>query len=505
MSDVSAVLALPYIQPSQAQKHVTHNEALRVLDVIVQLAVLDRTLAAPPATPALGDRYIVAAAATGAWAGQTGKIAVRDEEGWVFFVPKRGWRAEVLAENTSVTYNGTAWAAAGDGPQRFPQVGVNATSDATNRLTVSSAATLLNHAGNGHQLKVNKAAVADTASLLFQTNFSGRAEMGLAGNDDFSLKVSANGSAFVDALRTAADGSVTLPQGALVADGTPAAPGLRFALDTNTGLSRPGADQVALVTGGVQRALVTTSAMQVDVPVSGTATQASGHDGTAGRLARVFQTGGIFGLGVTQGQSLGSVVASANSVSVAGLYRTDTTTTNLPASAASGLLEVVHGVGGDAIVQRWTSVPAAGAGRIWQRHLTGGVWQAWSMVFTQAALLGTVTQAAGVPTGAAMERGSGANGEFVRLADGTQICVSPVLSVVGAATALGAMFRSAALTWTFPVAFLAAPSVSGNVLDGDCWLTAEVPATTSVALRVTAAVSKAATLQLRATAIGRWF
>ena len=25
MSDVSAVLALPYIQPSQAQKHVTHN------------------------------------------------------------------------------------------------------------------------------------------------------------------------------------------------------------------------------------------------------------------------------------------------------------------------------------------------------------------------------------------------------------------------------------------------------------------------------------------------
>ena len=34
------VLALPYIQPAQAQKHVTHDEAMRVLDVIVQLAVL---------------------------------------------------------------------------------------------------------------------------------------------------------------------------------------------------------------------------------------------------------------------------------------------------------------------------------------------------------------------------------------------------------------------------------------------------------------------------------
>lgn len=36
MSDVSPVLALPYILPAQAQKHVTHNEALARLDVAVQ-------------------------------------------------------------------------------------------------------------------------------------------------------------------------------------------------------------------------------------------------------------------------------------------------------------------------------------------------------------------------------------------------------------------------------------------------------------------------------------
>ena len=53
MPSVSAVLSMPYIEPSQAQKHVTHNEALRVLDVLTQLSVLDRALTVPPTEPAL--------------------------------------------------------------------------------------------------------------------------------------------------------------------------------------------------------------------------------------------------------------------------------------------------------------------------------------------------------------------------------------------------------------------------------------------------------------------
>ena len=51
MSDITTHLLLPYILASQAQKHVTHNEALRLLDAMVQLSVLDRDLAAPPASP----------------------------------------------------------------------------------------------------------------------------------------------------------------------------------------------------------------------------------------------------------------------------------------------------------------------------------------------------------------------------------------------------------------------------------------------------------------------
>jgi hypothetical protein len=56
MSDATIHLLLPYILAAQAQKHVTHNEALRILDGLVQLSVLDRDLTAPPAGPADGDR-----------------------------------------------------------------------------------------------------------------------------------------------------------------------------------------------------------------------------------------------------------------------------------------------------------------------------------------------------------------------------------------------------------------------------------------------------------------
>ena len=53
MSDTSAILSLPYLQPAQAQKHVTHNEALQLLDVLVQMAVIARSLSLPPTSPCL--------------------------------------------------------------------------------------------------------------------------------------------------------------------------------------------------------------------------------------------------------------------------------------------------------------------------------------------------------------------------------------------------------------------------------------------------------------------
>ena len=52
----SALLSLPLIEAGQAQKHVTHNEALLLLDAALHLAVASRSVATPPGAPAAGDR-----------------------------------------------------------------------------------------------------------------------------------------------------------------------------------------------------------------------------------------------------------------------------------------------------------------------------------------------------------------------------------------------------------------------------------------------------------------
>ena len=205
MSDTSANLGLPYIMPSQAQKHVTHNEAIRSLDALTQLAVISRDFTDPPAAPAEGDRYIVAAGGGGIWAGHDGEIAAYQDGTWMFYAPLAGWIAHINGDGALAVFDGADWTDVDAGLtlldlENVPRLGVNAAPDAVNRLAVASAATLFSHDGNGHQMKINKAAAADTASLLLQTNWSGRAEMGTAGSDDFAVKVSADGTNWSEAL-----------------------------------------------------------------------------------------------------------------------------------------------------------------------------------------------------------------------------------------------------------------------------------------------------------------
>lgn len=205
-------LQLPLLAANQAQKHVTHNEALVALDALVHLSVLDRDSGAPPASPAAGNRYCVAGGGSGLWSGKDGKIAVYDNDAWIFFTPQAGWLCWVEDENLSITYDGSDWVETGgvEGPSSM--VGINATADTTNRLALASAASLFSHEGNSHRLKINKASASDTASLMFQNNFSGRAEMGLAGTDDFSFKVSADGTAWNTALSiNRSTGAVNFP------------------------------------------------------------------------------------------------------------------------------------------------------------------------------------------------------------------------------------------------------------------------------------------------------
>ena len=229
MPDTTTIQSLPLIQPSQAQKHVTHNEALKILDLIVQMTVASRSVAVPPATPTNGDAYIIAAGASGVWAGHVGQATTFTGIVWEFYPPKTGWTAYVVDEATAVAFDGTDWTSAAENPGLFAQVGVSATPDATNRLAVSSPASLFSHDGAGHQIKVNKALATDTASLLFQTGFSGRAEMGTAGSDNFAIKVSADGTTFTEAVEfDAATGRTVVEHGLRL---TPAAGDLASPVD----------------------------------------------------------------------------------------------------------------------------------------------------------------------------------------------------------------------------------------------------------------------------------
>ncbi len=209
----STNLNLPYIMPSQAQKHVTHNEAIRALDAIVQLSVKDRDLSVPPASPQEGERFLVAASPVAAWAVKEGRIAAWQDGAWAFLTPRAGWLLWVEDENRLVVYDGADWIdGAPGGVNPAPLVGVNRTADATNRLSVKSSASLFDEEGGNHRLKINKAAPADTASLIFQSGFSGRAEFGLTGDDNWHVKVSPDGTGWIDAVNVdAASGRVTLP------------------------------------------------------------------------------------------------------------------------------------------------------------------------------------------------------------------------------------------------------------------------------------------------------
>jgi hypothetical protein len=211
-------LGLPLIESGQAQKHVTHNEALVLLDATLHLSVLSQTLNAPPASPQNGDRFLVEAPASGAWAGHAGDLAVRQDNAWRFLTPVTGWRIWVEAESKLIVFDGTAWQDVGGvgagNLQDVDHVGINTTADNINRLAVSSPASLFTHEGSDHRLKINKSAAANTASLIFQDTLSGRAELGLTGDDNLHVKVSANGTAWTEALtidRTT--GRVAVPQG----------------------------------------------------------------------------------------------------------------------------------------------------------------------------------------------------------------------------------------------------------------------------------------------------
>jgi hypothetical protein len=106
----TANLRLPLVQAAQAQKHVTVNEALMRLDALSQLRIQSRTLSAPPTSPSGGVVYALPAAASGAWSGRDGQLAMWSNGGWEYATPAAGWTGWIVDEETSAIFDGRAWA-----------------------------------------------------------------------------------------------------------------------------------------------------------------------------------------------------------------------------------------------------------------------------------------------------------------------------------------------------------------------------------------------------------
>jgi len=200
MSDTSARLLLPLIQPSQAQKHVTHNEALLILDVATQLVVQSFDANMPPASPQEGDLYALDSNPGDVWGDQGGKLALWWDAQWRFFEPQDGWRAGLLGSAQVFVRQGGVWVDQQIATDNLARVGVNTTADTTNRLAVRADQTLLTHEGAGHRLTLNKASASDSAEIVFQTNWSGRTVFALDSGDALALKLSADGSNWVNAV-----------------------------------------------------------------------------------------------------------------------------------------------------------------------------------------------------------------------------------------------------------------------------------------------------------------
>ncbi|MBI3418623.1 MAG: DUF2793 domain-containing protein [Proteobacteria bacterium] len=190
MSD-SPRLALPYIVASQAQKEITHNDALNDLDSLAQISVINLSTATPPGSPAEGDSYIIAASPTGAWSGQAGKIASY-YSGWRIKTPREGFLAWVQDLDALYVFDGADWtefsSGGGGGSTSFAAGTVSApgwpvTGDTDTGLFAPAANTLSLAAGGVEAARFNTAGSGVNYITLTPSAASAAVVLGNGGSD----------------------------------------------------------------------------------------------------------------------------------------------------------------------------------------------------------------------------------------------------------------------------------------------------------------------------------
>lgn len=108
MTGLTNRLQLPLLHAGQAQKELSHNEALVLIDLVAPASVT-AIADTPPADPEPGDCVIVGPAPTGAFAGRAHAIAGWTGSGWRFVAPVPGQRCWTAALTREARYEPGEW------------------------------------------------------------------------------------------------------------------------------------------------------------------------------------------------------------------------------------------------------------------------------------------------------------------------------------------------------------------------------------------------------------
>lgn len=109
-SHLSDRFALPFLASGQAQKEITHNEALMMIDMLLHIRVEEMGRNIPPDTPIAGQCWIIAAGGAGIWEGLENGLACYTSGGWRFIVPQPGMQISSKDDGRFWIYDGNVWA-----------------------------------------------------------------------------------------------------------------------------------------------------------------------------------------------------------------------------------------------------------------------------------------------------------------------------------------------------------------------------------------------------------
>lgn len=200
-------------------------------------------------------------------------------------------------------------------------------------------------------------------------------------------------------------------------------------------------------------------------------------------------------------------VTNLNTITESGWYRFSAGSTGAPFSFTG----VVHHITFSDIQAVQYARSHSAISEQYERVNVSGTWGPWYKTYSASNIVGTVSRTGSIPTGAIIERGGNANGQYIRYADGTQICWKSDVTFTKNST------RNE-ITWTFPAVFSETPScwtnMNGRTVDGGngreaytmCALSSNLASTGLIITLITGSTAQSGSWSLnQAFAIGRWY